>query len=83
MFWWMFPVGLMLMTAGVVTALRPAIITYAAEKCNKRTAEFLARLGFRHFLDTWPAEVRRMRIFIPIGLFVIGLGWCIFAIQSL
>ncbi len=83
MLWWAFPIELLLMTAGVVTALRPAIITYAAEKYNKRTAEFLARLGFTHFLDTFPTEVRRMRIFIPIGLFLIGLGWCIAAIQRL
>ena len=83
MLWWMFPIGRLLMAAGVVTALRPAIITYAAEKCNKPTAEFLAKRGFTHFLDTFPDEVRRMRIFIPIGLFVIGLGWCIFAVQRL
>ena len=83
MFWWVFPIGLLLMAAGVVTALRPAIITYIAERYNKRTAEFLAKRGFTHFLDTFPAEVRRMRIFIPIALFLIGIGWCIAAIQSL
>ncbi len=75
--------GLMLMAAGAVLALRPSIVSYIAENYNRRTVEFLARLGFRHFLDTFPAEVRRMKIFLPPLFFIIGLGWCIFGIRKL
>ncbi len=71
------------MAVGAVSRLRPEVISYLAERCNKPTAQFLANLGFRHFLDTFPTELERMKTFIPLGLFIIGLGFLVFGIQNL
>jgi hypothetical protein len=74
--------GTLLITAGIVLAAKPKIIEWIAENQNKRTAQWLADRGFRKFLDEFPQEVRRMKIFMPAGFVVVGVGFCIFAFTS-
>jgi uncharacterized membrane protein YczE len=75
--------GLSVIAVGIWFRLRPNVVSYVAERYNKRTAEWLARRGISFFLNDFDREVQQMRTFLPIVFILVGVGFCVFALQSL
>lgn len=75
--------GIVLIGMGAMLWLRPKIVIHVASRYNKRTAQWLANHGVKYFLDDFDNEQRRMRVFFPLVVATIGVGFCIFGIQSM